>query len=42
VEECISHFLAKFNPQKHPLYCMALAVAGPVENNAVKITNLVR
>ena len=41
LEECITQFLATFNPQKYPLYCMALAVAGPVADNAAKITNLV-
>jgi len=38
--EIITLFLSKYNTSKEPLYCMCLAVAGPVNNNTAKITNL--
>lgn len=37
----VSEFLKKFCPAGERVYCMCLAVAGPVSQNAARITNLV-
>ena len=41
LQEVIELFLRKYLPAKEQVYCMCLAVAGPVTNNVAKITNLV-
>lgn len=42
LEDVITIFLAKYNTAARPVYCMAFAVAGPVNNNTCRFTNLVR
>lgn len=41
LQEVIELFLRKYLPAKEQVYCMCLAVAGPVTDNVAKITNLV-